>query len=71
MSLQTPRATAIPSTGATAPAATVLHPLVQAACHVSPGRSSRLGHAARFPSDPDQMVVFSCLASFLVLPFIL
>ncbi|MFM8509284.1 MAG: hypothetical protein ACKOCU_03025 [Betaproteobacteria bacterium] len=71
MNLLTPRANATPSTGATAPSATIRHPLVQAACHASPGRNSRLGRAARFSSDPDQMVMVSCLASFLVLPFIL
>ena len=71
MNLLTPRANATPSPGATAHSATIRHPLVQAACHVSPGRNSRLGRAARFSSDPDQMVMVSCLASFLVLPFIL
>jgi len=71
MNLLTPRATATPSTGTMAPSATIRHPLVQAACQVSPGRNRRLGRAARFSSDPDQMVMVSCLASFLVLPFIL
>lgn len=50
----------------------VAHPLVAQACKVgAPGHSSGLPAWLRRQDAPDRLVLVSCLASFLVLPFLL
>ncbi len=54
-------------------AAVGVHPLVDQACRVGTPGTSRLPSRVRLwrQEDPDRLVLVSCLASFLVLPFIL
>ena len=47
------------------------HPLVQAACQVGVQFNQRHRRLGSFEGDPDRLVILSCLASFLVLPFLL
>lgn len=47
------------------------HPLVQAACQVGVQFNQRHRRLGSFQGDPDRLVILSCLASFLILPFLL
>ncbi len=47
------------------------HPLVAQACAVSTPTTRPRTPAPWSASDPDRLVVLSCLASFLVMPFLL
>lgn len=49
----------------------IRHPLVAQACAVSAPAARQRSLAPWSGADPDRLVVLSCLASFLVMPFLL